>query len=114
MAEIVLKTDRPDKAVQVLKEALGTETLRLKYSLNLAKKRLKRFEAKYNISSKKFMNVGSADYSYLLMVAFPPSLVCHLIFNALCKQISYICAVRQAPLFRKHLDFLKYKWVKFD
>ena len=61
MAEIVLKTDNPDKAVQVLKEALGTESLRLKYSLNLAKKRLKRFEAKYNISSKKFMKVGSAE-----------------------------------------------------
>ena len=61
MAEIVLKTDKPDKAVEVLKEALETETLRLKYSLNLAKRRLKRFEAKYNISSKKFMNEWSAE-----------------------------------------------------
>ena len=41
MAEIILKTDKPDKAAQVLKEALETETLRLKYSLDLAKKRLK-------------------------------------------------------------------------
>ncbi|MDL1984826.1 MAG: hypothetical protein LWX54_11670 [Deltaproteobacteria bacterium] len=61
MAEIVLKTDKLDKAVEVLKEALETETLRLKYSLNLAKRRLKRFEAKYNISSKKFMNKWSAE-----------------------------------------------------
>ena len=61
MAEIILKTDRPDMAAEVLKEALETETLRLKYSLTLAKKRLKRFELKYNISSKKFMNEWSAE-----------------------------------------------------
>jgi len=61
MAEIVLKTNKPDKAAQVLREALETEALRLKYSLNLAKRRLKRFEAKYNISSKKFMSEWSAE-----------------------------------------------------
>ena len=61
MGEIVLKTDRPDKAAEVLKEALEIETLRLKYSLNLARRRLKRFEARYNISSKKFMNEWSAE-----------------------------------------------------
>jgi len=61
MAEIVLKTNKPDKAAEVLKDALETETLRLKYSFNLAKKRLKRFEVKYNISSKKFINEWSAE-----------------------------------------------------
>lgn len=61
MAEIVLKTNRPDKAPQVLREALETEALRLRYSLNLAKKRLKKFETKYNISSNKFINEWSAE-----------------------------------------------------
>jgi len=61
MAEIVLKTNKPDKAAEVLKDALETETLRLKYSFNLAKKRLKRFETKYNISSNKFINEWSAE-----------------------------------------------------
>ena len=61
MAEIVLKTDTPDKAVKVLKEALEIEALRLKYSLNLAKKRLKRFETKYNVSSEIFINEWSAE-----------------------------------------------------
>lgn len=61
MAEIVFKTDKPDKAAEVFKDALQTETLRLKYSLNLAKRRLKRFEDKYNISSRKFMNEWSAE-----------------------------------------------------
>ena len=59
MAEIVLKTNRPDKAPQVLREALETEASRLRYSLNLAKKRLKRFENKYNISSDTFINERS-------------------------------------------------------
>jgi len=61
MAEIILKTDTPDKAARFLKEALETETLRLEYSLNLAKKRLKRFEAKYNISSEIFIKEWSAE-----------------------------------------------------
>ncbi len=61
MAEIILKTDTPDKAAEVLKEALGTETSRLEYSLNLAKKRLKGFETKYNISSEKFINEWCAE-----------------------------------------------------
>jgi len=33
----------------------------LKYSLNLAKKRLKKFEIKYNVSSEKFINEWSAE-----------------------------------------------------
>ena len=61
MAQIILKTDTPHKAAMFLRDALETETLRLKYSLNLAKKRLKRFEAKYNISSEKFIKEWSAE-----------------------------------------------------
>ena len=61
MAEIILKTSKPAKAADILKEALAIEASRLKYSLNLAKKRLKRFETKYNISSEKFINEWSAE-----------------------------------------------------
>ena len=61
MAEIIMKTEEPDKAVQYLKEALETEVSRIKYSLNLAKKRLKKFEKKYNVSSKKFIKEWSAE-----------------------------------------------------
>ncbi len=53
MAEIILKTNKPEKAADILREALEKEASRLKYSLNLAKKRLKRYEIKYNISSDK-------------------------------------------------------------
>ena len=61
MTEIILKTNAPDKAAEILKEALATEALRIKYSLNLAKKRLKRFETKYKISSANFINDWSAE-----------------------------------------------------
>ena len=61
MTEIILKTNAPDKAAHILKEALATEASRIKYSLNLAKKRLERFESKYNISSAKFINEWSAE-----------------------------------------------------
>lgn len=56
-----MKTDTPEKAANILKDVLEVEVSRLKYSLNLAKKRLKRFETKYNISSKKFINEWSAE-----------------------------------------------------
>jgi hypothetical protein len=61
MTEIILKTNAPYKAADILKEALATEALRIKYSLNLAKKRLERFESKYNISSTKFINELSSE-----------------------------------------------------
>jgi len=61
MGQIILRTNTPEEASDILKEALATEASRLKYSLNLAKKRLKRFENKYNIPSEKFINEWSAE-----------------------------------------------------
>ncbi|MCP4350266.1 MAG: hypothetical protein GY795_32735 [Desulfobacterales bacterium] len=61
MSDIILKTKNPDRAVRFLFEALQTETSRLKYSLELAKKRLIQFEDKYNVSSEKFMKEWSAE-----------------------------------------------------
>jgi len=61
MTEIILKTNEPGKAVSILFEALETEEKRLQYSLNLSKKRLKKFEKKYNVSSDKFIAEWSAE-----------------------------------------------------
>ncbi|WP_419662610.1 hypothetical protein Dvar_30740 [Desulfosarcina variabilis str. Montpellier] len=61
MPKIILKTDMPDKAVEIISEALETESLRLKYSLQLSKKRLSKFEKKYQISSEMFMDEWSAE-----------------------------------------------------
>lgn len=61
MNEIRFKTNMPDKAAKVVIEALETEASRLRYSIQLAKKRLSKFEKKYNISSLKFINEWSAE-----------------------------------------------------
>ena len=61
MTDIILKSNTPAEAADILKDALAIEASRLKYSLNLAKKRMKRFETKYNISSEKFINEWSAE-----------------------------------------------------
>ena len=61
MTEIILKTNEPGKAASILFEALKTEERRLQYSLNLAKKRLKKFEKKYNVSSDKFIAEWGAE-----------------------------------------------------
>jgi hypothetical protein len=61
MPEIILKTKMPDRAAKVLTEALEAESLRLRYSMKLAKKRLSRFEKKYNVSSKKFIDEWRAE-----------------------------------------------------
>lgn len=61
MAEIIIKTDMPDQAAQVLADALETESLRLRHSLKLAKKRLSRFEKKYKVSSTTFIAEWCAE-----------------------------------------------------
>ena len=61
MPEIILKTDMPDKAARILIEALETEQYRLKYSMQLAQKRLSKFEKKYKVSSEKFINDWRAE-----------------------------------------------------
>lgn len=61
MAKLVLETNKPTEASVVVKEALELEALRIKYSLNLARNRLEKFENKYNISSDRFIEKWSAE-----------------------------------------------------
>ena len=61
MAEVILKTNKPDKVSEILKDALETEKTRIRYSLELTLGRLKKFEQKYNISSQTFINQWSAE-----------------------------------------------------
>lgn len=61
MTQIILKTNMPNKAAKFLIEALETEKLRLNYSMKLARRRLSRFEKKYRVTSKNFIEEWSAD-----------------------------------------------------
>jgi len=61
MNQIILKTDMPNQAAKFLFEALETEKLRLNYSMKLAERRLSRFEKKYHVTSKEFIEKWSAE-----------------------------------------------------
>ncbi len=61
MSKIILKTNDPGKTASILFEVLETEGKRLQYSLGLAKKRLEKFENRYNVSSDKFMAEWGAE-----------------------------------------------------
>jgi hypothetical protein len=61
MAGIRLKSDRPDMAAEIVREALALEESRLQYSLGLVKKRLKFFEAKYGVDSERFIGEWTAE-----------------------------------------------------
>ena len=61
MINFISEAVKSEKAIEVLHDALDTEALRLTYSLNLAKKRLKKFEKKYSISSEKFIREWYAE-----------------------------------------------------
>ena len=61
MPDLILKTSNYIKAEYLLKEAIQTEVARFKYSFELAKKRLIKFETKYRISSEKFINDWASE-----------------------------------------------------
>ena len=61
MAEVILKTNKPAKVSEILKETLETENSRVQYSLDLTLGRLRKFEQKYNISSEKFITQWAAE-----------------------------------------------------
>ena len=61
MTEIILRSNKADKASEILKEALKTEEARLSYSLKIAHNRLLKFENKYGVSSEIFNNEWSAE-----------------------------------------------------
>lgn len=71
MPNIIFKTSNYDEAAPLLKEALRSEIDRLKYSLDLARKRLGGFEKKYGISSETFIrewaseDLGCQDMEYV-------------------------------------------------
>lgn len=61
MAEIKLKSGQSEEAVNILQEALKTEEMRLRYALDSAHRRISRFEEKYGISSKNFIEQWTAE-----------------------------------------------------
>lgn len=61
MAEIKFKSDTPEEAAEMINEAVENEKKRLRYSIELIRNRLSRFEEKYGITSKKFLEEWTAE-----------------------------------------------------
>jgi hypothetical protein len=61
MAEIILKSSEPEKALIMLKDAIAKKIALLEYSLEKYRQRLEKFEKKYNITSEQFINDWAAE-----------------------------------------------------
>lgn len=61
MAELILKTNQPEKAAAVIKQAIAAKIARIEYSRQQARKRLNYFEQKYYITSEQFINEWAAE-----------------------------------------------------
>lgn len=61
MAELILKTNQPEKAAAVIKQAIAAEIARIEYSRQQAQKRLDYFEQKYHVALEQFINEWAAE-----------------------------------------------------
>lgn len=61
MAELILKTNQPEKAAAVIKQAIAAKIARIEYSRQQARKRLNYFEEKYHTTSEQFINEWAAE-----------------------------------------------------
>jgi len=55
MAEIVIRTGKPESIMPVLDSAIRNQLKLLKTSINRTKSRISSFEQKYNMSTEQFM-----------------------------------------------------------
>jgi hypothetical protein len=62
MAElIVVKSAKPDRAMEMIKDAIANKIALLELSQEKYRKRLDKFEKKYNITSEQFINEWAAE-----------------------------------------------------
>ncbi|GET42505.1 hypothetical protein [Microseira wollei] len=61
MAEIIVKSTEPEKALVMLKDAIAKKIALLEVSRQKYRKRLDKFEQKYNITSAQFINEWAAE-----------------------------------------------------
>ena len=61
MAEIRLLSDKSDQVLTILRDVMKTEELKLRHSLEIAKKRMAKFEKKYEVSSNTFFSEWTSE-----------------------------------------------------
>lgn len=61
MVEIIVKSTEPEKALVMLKDAISKKIAILDITREKFRKRLDKFEQKYNITSEQFINEWAAE-----------------------------------------------------
>ena len=62
MAELIaIKSAKPDRAMEMIKDAIAKRIALLESSLERYRQRLEKFESKYNITSEQFINEWAAE-----------------------------------------------------
>ncbi|MFB2975527.1 hypothetical protein [Microseira sp. BLCC-F43] len=61
MAEIIVKSTEPEKALVMLKDAIAKKIARLEHSRKVTKEKLEKFEKKYNVTSEQFIKEWAAE-----------------------------------------------------
>lgn len=61
MSELKIFTEYPDRAIAILQKTIRTEILRMEHGKIQIEQNLKKFEDKYQISSKEFVSSWIAD-----------------------------------------------------
>ena len=61
MAEFILRTTKPEKAVTMIEDAIATKIAQMELSKQRYRKKLEKFEQKYNLTSEEFINNWTAE-----------------------------------------------------
>lgn len=61
MAEVILRTTKPEKAVTMIEDAIAAKIAQMELSKQRYRKKLEKFEQKYNLTSEEFINNWTAE-----------------------------------------------------
>lgn len=61
MAEFILRTTKPEKAVTMIEDAIAAKIAQMELSKQRYRKKLEKFEQKYNLTSEEFINNWTAE-----------------------------------------------------
>ena len=61
MAELIVKSTELDRATEMIKDAIAKKIALLEHSRQVTRRKLEKFEKKYNITSDHFINEWAAE-----------------------------------------------------
>ncbi|MGK7904726.1 MAG: hypothetical protein AB4352_25635 [Hormoscilla sp.] len=61
MSELIVKTNNPERVAEIIKGAIAKKLAMLEHNQQVARKKIEKFEHKYNVSSEKFIKEWAAE-----------------------------------------------------